>query len=161
VGSPNQLKSNRILYCHSHLKCLQKVYVYCFSGAALSDKAIKRPSSKPVGLAAPDPVRRRAEMIEQLEGAVAHWVKRIENLENRLNQKSQNSSNLLLRILPFIGRSGNQKIQASPRRSEGPFGASQQLFRHSRPFFQLISLICRVDFVYRVYRVCVERRSSK
>jgi transposase len=57
---------------------------------------IERPFSESDWLATPEPVRRYVEHLEQrierLETTVALLVKRIEELESRLNQNSQNSS---------------------------------------------------------------------
>jgi transposase len=54
--------------------------------------AIERPFSESDWLATPEPVRRYVEFleqrVEQLEATVAQLVKRIENLESRLNQNS-------------------------------------------------------------------------
>jgi transposase len=57
---------------------------------------MERPFSESDWLATPEPVRRYVEALEQriekLEESHAHLLKRIEQLEQRLNQNSQNSS---------------------------------------------------------------------
>lgn len=95
---------------------------------------MERPFSESDWLATPEPVRRYVEYLEQrierLETTVALLVKRIEELESRLNQNSQNSSKPPSSDPPFQ-RPERERRKSKRRRGgqKGHKGHRQQMLR--------------------------------
>jgi transposase len=94
--------------------------------------AIDRPFSESDWLATPQPVRRYVESleqrIEQLETTVALLVKRIEQLESRLNENSQHSSKPPSSDPPYQrAERGSKKSKRRRSGQKGHVGHRQQL----------------------------------
>jgi hypothetical protein len=96
--------------------------------------AIERPFSESDWLATPEPVRRHVESleqrIEQLETTVALLVKRIEKLESRLNQKSQDFSKPPRSDSPYQRpEQGSKKSKHRRGGQKGHVGPRQELLK--------------------------------
>jgi transposase len=98
--------------------------------------SMKRPFSEADWLATPEPVRRYVEALEQrietLEESQAQLLKRVEQLEQRLNQNSQNSSKPPSSDPPYQ-RPERQRRKSKRRRGgqKGHKGHRQQMLKPS------------------------------
>jgi transposase len=98
--------------------------------------SMKRPFSEADWLATPEPVRRYVEALEQrietLEESHAQLLKRVEQLEQRLNQNSQNSSKPPSSDPPYQ-RPERQRRKSKRRRGgqKGHKGHRQQMLTPS------------------------------
>jgi transposase len=98
--------------------------------------SMKRPFSEADWLATPEPVRRYVEALEQrietLEASQAQLLKRVEQLEQRLNQNSQNSSKPPSSDPPYQ-RPERERRKSKRRRGgqKGHKGHRQQMLKPS------------------------------
>ena len=97
---------------------------------------MERPFSESDWLATPEPVRRYVEALEQriekLEESHAHLLKRIEQLEQRLNQNSQNSSKPPSSDPPYQRPERERRKSKRPRGGQkGHKGHRQQMLKPS------------------------------